>query len=393
MDRFLYLIVSYYKNTMDKELLIVGLDPGITTGYAVLNLKGEIIKLKSSKRLTLSNVIDEIIEVGKVLIVGTDVKYTPNYIEKFASKFGAKVIHPDDDMKVGFKTRLTENYKVNDSHQRDSLAAALNAYKEICPLLRRVSEGLKKEGKEHLYNQVIELVIRGLSISDAISRLESKPVEEKHRKKLKSKFKRSFRIFEENLMLKKRNEELSKEINLLNNKIQNLENSITRSIEEKTKKILDLKDKKILILNKQIESYKKETQVLNNKLSEIKNLILDKKDKIIVKKYNTLGLHEFENMNIIDNIIYVEDLNIFSEKTFDIINNKVTTIIYNKGNKDILKKPFNFTDKNKLSIIEKEDFILADKNEIDKEKNKNDILNKIIEEYKEDRSSLLNNPS
>ncbi|MEK6860977.1 MAG: DUF460 domain-containing protein, partial [Nanoarchaeota archaeon] len=96
----------------NSELLIVGLDPGITTGYAVLNIKGELIRLKSSKKLTISSIIDEIINDGKVVMVGTDVKYVPKYIEKFASKFNAKIIHPDYDMKVGFKTRLTENFKV-----------------------------------------------------------------------------------------------------------------------------------------------------------------------------------------------------------------------------------------------------------------------------------------
>ena len=379
----------------NSELLIVGLDPGITTGYAVLNIKGELIRLKSSKKLTISSIIDEIINDGKVVMVGTDVKYVPRYIEKFASKFNAKIIHPDYDMKVGFKTRLTENFKVKDAHQRDSLAAAIYAFKEIQPLMKRVDEVLKKEGKEHILDRVKEHVISGLSISDSINRLETKPSEEeKPRKRIKSKIKKSYRIFEENLILKRRNEELISEIRLLNNKIDNLENSIRKTVGEKTKEIIELKDKKILILNKQIENYKKEINLLNEEIKDTKELFILSKNKLIIKKYKALGWHEFENEKYIDNIIYVDDISIFSEKTLGFLKNKVTTIIFNRGGNDVTRRPFNFIDKNKLNIIEREDFILADRDEIEKEKSRADILYKIIEEYKEDRkSSLLNNPS
>lgn len=118
------------------------------------------------------------------------------------------------------------------------------------------------------------------------------------------------------------------------------------------------------------------------------------KNKLVIKKYKALGWREFENVKYIDNIIYIDDASIFSEKTFDFLKNKVTTIIFNRGGKDVTRRPFNFIDKNKLNIIEREDFILVDRDEIEKEKSRADILYKIIEEYKEDRkSNLLNNPS
>ena len=58
---------------MTKEPLIVGIDPGITTAYAVLDTKGSLIKLKSSKKLNLSTVINEILQIdGKIIAVGSD---------------------------------------------------------------------------------------------------------------------------------------------------------------------------------------------------------------------------------------------------------------------------------------------------------------------------------
>ena len=46
----------------DKRLLIVGIDPGITTAYAVLDIEGSLIHLKSSKQLDLNHLISEIIK-------------------------------------------------------------------------------------------------------------------------------------------------------------------------------------------------------------------------------------------------------------------------------------------------------------------------------------------
>ena len=42
-----------------KPLLIVGIDPGITAGYAVLDINGKIIKVRSSKQLDLNSLISE----------------------------------------------------------------------------------------------------------------------------------------------------------------------------------------------------------------------------------------------------------------------------------------------------------------------------------------------
>ena len=79
---------------MQDQLLIVGIDPGITAAYAALNTKGELIKLKSEKHLNLNMIVHELTQAGKIIAVGTDGKYSPKFVEIFCSRLGSKLISP-----------------------------------------------------------------------------------------------------------------------------------------------------------------------------------------------------------------------------------------------------------------------------------------------------------
>src|SRR3989338_1965903 len=70
----------------DRKLLIVGIDPGITTAYAVLDIEGKLIKTSSSKEFGLNQIISETTELGKVVLVGTDKSKIPNLVHLFAAK-------------------------------------------------------------------------------------------------------------------------------------------------------------------------------------------------------------------------------------------------------------------------------------------------------------------
>ena len=176
---------------MRQDLIIVGIDPGITTAYAILDVDGHIRKLKSSKELALNNLLAEITNEGKVLVIGADVKRIPGLIEKFSAKVGAKVILPEEDMKVGFKERLTKDFRCKDAHQRDALIGALHAYSEIRPLIEKVNVFLKREGKEHLSYEVMILALRGTPLRTAIALLEEEKNKESKRKRIRKKIKRS----------------------------------------------------------------------------------------------------------------------------------------------------------------------------------------------------------
>ena len=164
----------------DKKLLIVGIDPGTTTAYAVLDIESNLIYLKSSKQLDLNQMISEIITFGKPVLVGTDKVKVPSLIEAFAAKLGAKIVSPQEDLKVIEKRRMTENFDFSDEHQGDALASALFAYRDTKALLDKIDFFAKENNKHSIKDRIKELVIiKKISIKSAVNIIEKKDDESK----------------------------------------------------------------------------------------------------------------------------------------------------------------------------------------------------------------------
>ena len=64
--------------------MIVGVDPGTTVGYAVLDTRGNVLGTRSSKQLELNSIVEEVVSFGSVLAIGTDKQKCPQLIEKIA---------------------------------------------------------------------------------------------------------------------------------------------------------------------------------------------------------------------------------------------------------------------------------------------------------------------
>ena len=144
---------------MNKELVIVGIDPGTTVGYAILDLKGNVKKIKSKKGLTLSSLIFEIIKEGKIIVVGCDVNPVPSFVKEFCARTGARLIYPDADLLVKEKRKLARDLSSN-RHERDAYVSALLAYKKIRPLLDKVDVFLKRENKQEYFNILKERILK-----------------------------------------------------------------------------------------------------------------------------------------------------------------------------------------------------------------------------------------
>ncbi|MBI1972685.1 DUF460 domain-containing protein [Candidatus Woesearchaeota archaeon] len=377
--------------TLYPQPLIIGIDPGITTAYAVLDAEGNLLKLKSSKSLNLRTLLAEITAEGKVLVIGTDVRHIPGLIEKFAARVGAKVIAPEEDMKVGFKARLTEPYKTRDDHQRDALAAAIHAFREVRPTFLKIDQTLKELGKEHLSNDIKILVLQGHNIAEAVASFKKKDKEEIRikRRKVKIKFKRS-RLLEENTYLKRQNKSLLEKATYLEKKLQTIIKKVDTISNKKMEDMLTFKNKKIEHLNQQILQYREEMKRLQQKADEATRLLIESRGKVIAKKCKTLGWEEIENKVKDQDIILVDDVNSFSEKSLQYLKDKVATIIYKKQpTKELLKQGFSFIDAKNLPMIEKEGIALIDQQALEREKKKKDILSTIVQEYQEERQATF----
>ena len=376
---------------MQDQLLIIGIDPGITAAYAALNTKGELVKLKSEKNLSLNAIVNELTQAGRIIAVGTDVKYSPKFVEKFCSRLSAKLISPKEDMKIGYKKRLTENFRHHNDHQRDALAAALFAFRELRPLLKKIDFVLKREGKEHLAYDVTISVVKGMSIADALKSLEYKKDEIKTKKPIRSKIKKSSAIVELNQLLNRENSALKQKILILQRRIENLSRDSESIIQSKINKMLSIKEKKISEANMLVSKQRHEIDSLNRKIRELNNILFLTKNKLVIKHLKTLGFDEVQRtIEKGDSVILVDDVNVFSEKSFDYMKENVSTIIFkNSPSKTIDQRSFYFVNAKNLGIEEHDNFAVVDKEILEKEKEKVNVLSKIVQEYKEERHAQL----
>ncbi|HSD57760.1 MAG TPA: DUF460 domain-containing protein [Methanotrichaceae archaeon] len=155
--------------------IIVGLDPGTTTGIAALNLQGDLIDLISSRAMSSSDVIEWIAARGRPLVVATDVFPTPGAVEKVKRSFNAVLYSPGSDVPAEEKISLAKEFGYKNDHERDSLAAAVSAFKKYKNKFMQVE---KKVPPEIDPDEVKALVVRGYSIENAIAEFTAQPVPE-----------------------------------------------------------------------------------------------------------------------------------------------------------------------------------------------------------------------
>lgn len=151
-----------------RKYVIVGVDPGTTTGLALLDLKGGLIKLHSSRNISISGVIEMIVKYGRPLIVATDVSPIPGTVEKIRRTFNALPGEPGESLTTVDKINLAKPYGYSNDHERDALAAAahvIRRYKNKFDQIR------KKIPIPVDPDESIALVMRGDTIDSAIAKL------------------------------------------------------------------------------------------------------------------------------------------------------------------------------------------------------------------------------
>jgi len=158
--------LQYKPLSEGRGYIIVGLDPGTTTGIAALNLSGELVDLISSRGLSSSDVIEWIAARGRSLVVATDVYPTPGSVEKVKRAFNAVLYSPGGAIPAEEKIALGKEFGYKNDHERDALAAALSAFKKYKNKFLQVE---KKSPSEIDPDEVKALVVRGYSIENAIA--------------------------------------------------------------------------------------------------------------------------------------------------------------------------------------------------------------------------------
>ncbi len=313
--------------------LIVGVDPGVTTGLAIIDLDGNILDLKSSKMFSKNEILNYVKDYGLPLIYACDTLHVPEFIVKLANATDSKIFSPRRVMSISEKQELVYDFikgemvKITNSHKRDALAAAIKAYQYYKPVFNKIEAKLSKTPFFIPANEVkTEVIIHEKSISKAISDLtpkiqpkpvivekteQPKPVSQKDTvvKELKKKI--------ANLVLF--NEQLKGENNKLKAKIKEWELRFKTLCNEETlklkrEKIIQIKEDEILNLRNQVNQLKNIISKLQSEIYNLKNIkTLEAQGKIkpvkIASSFSKESLTELDQQyGILKNdIILLED--------------------------------------------------------------------------------------
>ncbi len=390
----------------EKQLLIVGVDPGTTLGYAAIDFEGNIIKLHSEKNLDLNLLISELIKFGRPLIVAGDKEYNPDFIARLAVKLGARVICPDYDLKVSEKREIAKEFETGNQHEIDALASALFALKKIGSLLKKINIYVEHYKKEDIRQQLIEFVVgKGLNIWDSVEIIEEPKKEEvkiikevvEERKLREKDFLVLYKKFKDAKkdvsLLRGQNDKLNDQMKTMKKDYEYMFKQISKSqLDKKMQSLLDFKEQRMKFFDRQLKMKQDEVNLMQNEITTLLYFLSNMNSNVLLKKLDNLGIREFEKRKNILNIregdvLLVKDSDIVSERAIDAIKGKVEIVFYRKpiSRKVESKLPFIFIDANKVNIEENEYFGVIDKGEFDKVKNKKTLLHKIVDDYRTER--------
>ncbi|KYK27227.1 hypothetical protein AYK26_04155 [Euryarchaeota archaeon SM23-78] len=379
-------------------LLIIGIDPGTTLGYAILDDKGEFISSGSGKNISMSELINNIIYFGKPLIVGCDKSPAPSFNEKLAVKLGAKLFYPKQDLLIKEKKELINKYNAKlNVHEQDALASAVFALEKHKSFLGKIERFLKKESREDLEEDVKMIMIRNeeLPLQAALKMAEEKymkkeKVVEKQKPKEAEKRVTDKQIEELQLkiiVLEEKNKKLKKLLKDKDKLIRKLGKRLRLTPKEE---LVDFKETRIKHYTKQLKDSARLARHYEKELKRRDEFIAGMNKGVLVKKLEDLSQDEFEAKSFLNigknDILWINNPSSISKKVLDSIKGKVKIIITNKipRSKEL---EFVFLKPDEVIIKESTFFAIAQKKAIEEalKKKHKDIFKSVIEEYKKKR--------
>ena len=156
-----------------RKTLIVGIDPGTTTGLGMLDLEGNLVKSHSGRGMSVSDVVEMIARYGKPMIIATDVRPMPGTVEKIRRSFNAIPGEPDESLSSEYKINLARPYGYNNDHERDAIAASAHVFRrhknKFEEIRKRIPIGINAD-------EVIIRVMKGDTIDSAVAGLSGRDV-------------------------------------------------------------------------------------------------------------------------------------------------------------------------------------------------------------------------
>jgi predicted RNase H-like nuclease (RuvC/YqgF family) len=384
-----------------KQLLIAGIDPGTTVGYAAIGIDGKLIAAKQAKELDLDKVVAELSVLGTILFIGTDKAKVPSFVSAAATKLGAKVFAPNKDMLVSEKRELTRSGNYNGQHEMDALASAISALKNNERLFSRIRMFLSDKKHPELFDRVAEIVVKqGISIRGAFDFLTAPRKEAQIMKQVieKKQLKESdyWQLYDslviaqqESALLKQHNSKLAKSVDTLGKKASQLSNAVkpetrvikpTSELEHAKKTIAELKNRLEQTLSRQ---------------QRMQHVLLNQEKYAVAKKLKNLGQDEFRRISKVlgfkkNDILFVDDCNMLSEKVIESLKPLTPLIIAVKSMHPKIAEriPFTIINASNVSHTQDDYFAFLDKASLEKARANKALLRKLIEDYQEERKGI-----
>ena len=398
-----------------KPHVIVGVDPGTTTAVAVLDLNGNILGVKSKKGWNPSEVVEYITSLGKPVVIATDKSNPPEFVLKLKASFQAVLHTPREDLSIERKRYLTSKFTFLNDHERDAIAAAMDAYNSYKNKLRNIEKRIPM-GMD--VDAVKAEIIRGTPLKDIIAGGDSKEKKEDEQppqmdevRVLRDDLAKKDRIIkeleEENRLFRKEIKALKDEIERLRAKIVSLskeehervrrENYI-KTLEHELRELRNMlreKDRTIEELKRRIEALKRMKVLEFSGWRSIKVLKKFTKDEI-ERLEESFGIDEGD-------VIYIEDSSGGGKVTAEYLCNKrIRAVIVKNEMSHLARSVFEergipVIDFDEVEIEVGEDLAMISSEKFEKiykrkieemERRKIDRLEMLFLEYKSRRSQL-----
>ncbi len=368
-----------------RKFLIVGVDPGVTTGLCIVDLQGNYIYSESSRQLDLKELIKRISQFGIPVLVACDVNPAPKLVEKVAAKFQAKLFVPEENLSVRLKKSLTRGMEIKNDHERDAVASAFFAFKKHRSLFEKVDRELSNLGEEE--RELVKKKMLSGEIPSIKAYLESKervPGVAKQEKKIKRRKaaeeeKEIATLRTELKFLRKRVKELEEENERLKALIQRIPRAerrgTTRYVEISSlrQKIRELTEK-LTLLEGEVDRYKRELKVLKNGYLLVREVEEVSRE---VGKYEGDVLLVREIKNLDEGLVEVL-------KSFPLL---IVDHIDPKSEEILLKHNIRFVLREYIRLERVSGLLCVRRDEVEKKREIKEILKEIIEKYRKERKA------
>jgi len=393
--------IEFIPMRKQKNYLIVGIDPGTTIGVAIIDLSGNVIAIKSQKSWSYSDVVDFILSHGKPVVIATDKKVVPDYVNKLKASFNCIIYSPKEDLPVEKKKNLVSGYKILNDHERDALAAARDAYNSYKNKLKNIE---KRIPKGYDLEEIKAGIIKGISLKSMLEVKEETESEEVVVKVTSEEIKKRDKIIAK---LKEENQKLYDEIKRLNQKIKKLEDKIYAISSEEYRRIREENlvkslQSEIRQLRRIIREKDKTIEELKTKLEELKKMkyleFKGWKAIRVLKKFTKDDIERLEREGIErGEVIYIENVSGAGKTGAEMLVNLGIRALIAKGDMSHLAKEVFEREKIPVIPVERmeikifDEFALVRSSELEKrieesleelERNKLKRLEEIIMEYK-----------